>query len=102
MVNKKLILSIIFSITLLLSSCSDKKTKPEPENFLTLADLTGVVTLKEDSPSVRVIRVKAKAFIKLNNIRAAKAKAMEIASGQAVDVMVRELLSAEDYNNNFA
>ena len=102
MVNKKLILSIIFSITLLLSSCSDKKTKPEPENFLTLADLTGVVTLKEDSPSVRVIRVKAKAFIKLNNIRAAKAKAMEIASGQAVDVMVRELLSDEDYNNNFA
>ena len=30
-----------------------------------------------------------------------KAKAMEIASNQAVDAMVRELLPDEDYNNNF-
>jgi len=50
---------------------------------------------------VRVIRIKAKAFIKRNDIRAAKAKAMEVASAQAVDVMVRELLPDEDYNNNF-
>ncbi|MEY8206971.1 MAG: hypothetical protein RPT10_04050, partial [SAR324 cluster bacterium] len=68
----------------------------------TLADLTGRVTLKEDSPGVRVIRVKAKAFIKRNDIRAAKAKAMEIAGAQAVDEMVRELLADEDYNNKFA
>jgi len=100
--NKIPIISIIFSIVLLLNSCASKKNEPKPENFLTLADLTGRVTLKEDSPSVRVIRIKSKAFIKLNNIRAAKSKAMEIASAQAIDVMVRELLSDEDYNNNFA
>ena len=58
--------------------------------------------MKEDSPGVRVIRVKAKAFIKRNDIRAAKAKAMEIAGAQAVDEMVRELLADEDYNNKFA
>ena len=81
---------------------SDKEVKPKPEDFLTLADLSGRVNLKEDSPGVRVIRIKAKAFIKRNDIRAAKAKAMEIASTQAVDAMVRELLADEDYNNNFA
>ena len=75
---------------------------PKPENFLTLADLSGRVTLKEDSPGVRVIRIKAKAFIKRNDIRAAKTKAIEIASARAVDAMVRELLADEDYNNNFA
>jgi len=96
-----LILSIILGLALLLSSCAAKKAAPKPENFLTLADLTGRVTLKEDSPGVRVIRIKAKAFIKRNDIRAAKAKAMEVASAQAVDVMVRELLPDEDYNNNF-
>ena len=97
-----LILSIILGLALLLSGCAAKKADPKPENFLTLADLTGRVTLKEDSPGVRVIRVKAKAFIKRNDIRAAKAKAMEIASAQAVDEMVRELLADEDYNNKFA
>ena len=81
--------------------CS-KKAEPKPENFLTLADLSGRVNLKEDSPGVRVIRIKAKAFIKRNDIRAAKAKAMEIAGAQAVDEMVRELLADEDYNNKFA
>jgi len=96
-----LILSIILGLALLLSGCAAKKSDPKPENFLTLADLTGRVTLKEDSPGVRVIRIKAKAFIKRNDIRAAKAKAMEVASAQAVDVMVRELLPDEDYNNNF-
>ena len=97
-----LILSIILGLALLLSGCAAKKADPKPENFLTLADLTGRVTLKEDSPGVRVIRVKAKAFIKRNDIRAAKAKAMEIAGAQAVDEMVRELLADEDYNNKFA
>ena len=79
-----------------------KKPEPKPEEFLTLADLTGRVTLKEDSPDVRVIRIKAKAFIKRNDIRAAKAKAMETASAKAVDAMVRELLADEDYNDKFA
>ncbi len=96
-----LLLSFILGLALLFSGCAAKKAAPKPENFLTLADLTGRVTLKEDSPGVRVIRIKAKAFIKRNDIRAAKAKAMEVASAQAVDVMVRELLPDEDYNNNF-
>ena len=97
-----LLLSFILGLALLFSGCADKKAVPKPENFLTLADLSGRVNLKEDSPGVRVIRIKAKAFIKRNDIRAAKAKAMEIAGAQAVDEMVRELLADEDYNNKFA
>ena len=97
-----LLLSFILGLALLFSGCAAKKAEPKPENFLTLADLSGRVNLKEDSPGVRVIRVKAKAFIKRNDIRAAKAKAMEIAGAQAVDEMVRELLADEDYNNKFA
>jgi len=97
-----LLLSFILGLALLFSGCADKKAVPKPENFLTLADLSGRVNLKEDSPGVRVIRIKAKAFIKRNDIRAAKAKAMEIAGAQAVDAMVRELLADEDYNNKFA
>ncbi|MBS1254436.1 MAG: hypothetical protein MAG581_00230 [Deltaproteobacteria bacterium] len=99
--NKNFIFSTLLILAVLLSGCAAKKQEPKPEEFLTLADLTGRVTLKEDSPDVRVIRIKAKAFIKRNDIRAAKAKAMEIASTQAVDAMVRELLPDEDYNNNF-
>ena len=93
-----LILSIILGLALLLSGCAAKKADPKPENFLTLADLTGRVTLKEDSPGVRVIRIKAKAFIKRNDIRAAKTKAIEIASARAVDAMVRELLARINKN----
>jgi len=97
-----LLLSFILGLALLFSGCAAKKAEPKPENFLPLADLSGRVNLKEDSPGVRVIRIKAKAFIKRNDIRAAKAKAMEIAGAQAVDEMVRELLADEDYNNKFA
>ncbi len=97
-----LLLSFILGLALLFSGCAAKKAEPKPENFLTLADLSGRVHLKEDSPGVRVIRIKAKAFIKRNDIRAAKTKAMEIAGAQAVDEMVRELLADEDYNNKFA
>ena len=100
--SKRMFLLILASVILVLVGCADKEVKPKPEDFLTLADLSGRVNLKEDSPGVRVIRIKAKAFIKRNDIRAAKAKAMEIASTQAVDAMVRELLADEDYNNNFA
>jgi len=102
MMSKRMFLLILASVILVLVGCADKEVKPKPEDFLTLADLSGRVNLKEDSPGVRVIRIKAKAFIKRNDIRAAKAKAMEIASTQAVDAMVRELLADEDYNNNFA
>ena len=91
-----LLLSFILGLALFLSGCAAKKMELKPENFLTLADLSGRVNLKEDSPGVRVIRIKAKAFIKRNDIRAAKAKAMEIAGAKAVDEMVRELLADED------
>ena len=92
--SKRLFLLILASVLLVLVGCADiKPPQPKPEEFLTLADLSGRVNLKEDSPGVRVIRIKAKAFIKRNDIRAAKAKAIEIASARAVDAMVRELLS---------
>lgn len=95
------ILAIVFS--LLLVSCSfGSKPKPITEaSFLTLADVTGRTTLREDSPDVRVISVKAKAFIKRNDYRAARQKAMETAAVAAVETMVRELMSAEDYNRRY-
>ncbi|MCP4297178.1 MAG: hypothetical protein GY786_16375 [Proteobacteria bacterium] len=90
---------------LVLSACSKKsKPKPQPraiENFLTLADVSGRTSFKEDSPEIRVINIKAKSFIKRNNIRAAKQLALEIAANKAVDEMVRELLGADAYNNNY-
>ena len=92
------ILSFLLGLVLLLSGCAAKEVEPKPENFLTLADLSGRVNLKEDSPGVRVIRIKAKAFIKRNDIRAAKTKAIEIASARAVDAMVRELLARINKN----
>jgi len=100
--SKRMFLLILASVLLVLVGCAGKPAQPKPEEFLTLADVTGRVNLKEDSPDVRVIRIKAKSFIKRNDIRAAKAKALEIASAQAVDAMVRELLPDEDYNNNFS
>ena len=79
MLNKNFIISSLLILTIIVSGCAAKKKEPKPEEFLTLADLSGRVTLKEDSPDVRVIRIKSKAFIKRNDVRAAKAKALEIA-----------------------
>ena len=88
-----------------LVGCGDlmKSAPPPPkaENFLTLADVNGRVSLKENSPGVRVIRVKSKAFIKRNDIRSAKIQATNYAMAYAVDEMVRELLTQETYNNNY-
>ena len=99
----KLLLHLILPVALLFSGCaglldSPPPPPPKPSEFLTLADLSGRVNLKEDSPGVRVIRIKAKAFIKRNDIRAAKTKAIEIASARAVDAMVRELLARINKN----
>lgn len=96
------ILIPVLSVVLLASCATAPPPKPKLEEFLTLADLSGRPTLKEDSPDVRVIRVKAKSFIKQNNIRMAKTKALEVATKQAVDEMVRELLPADTYNLKFA
>ena len=49
-----LLLSFILGLALFFSGCAAKKMEPKPENFLTLADLSGRVNLKEDSPGVRV------------------------------------------------
>ncbi len=98
--GNKIIAIIIAS--LLVSCSSGSKPVPITEaNFLTLADVTGRTTLKEDSPDVRVINVKAKALIKKQNTLAAKRKAMENAAIIAVETMVRELMSAEDYNRRY-
>jgi len=94
---------VILFLSLFLMSCSFG-SKPEPitqANYLTLADVTGRTNLHEDSPDVRVISVKAKAFIKRNDIRAARQKAMEDATLSAVEAMVRELMTAEDYNRRY-
>jgi hypothetical protein len=101
---KKLRFFSIIAAAIFLTSCGMMGSKPEPirqETFLTLADVTGRTTLQEDSPDVRVINVKAKAFIKQNDIRQAKQAAVESASQMAVDSMIRELMTAEDYNRHY-
>lgn len=96
--------SITIFIITLLTSCGffgPKKKSVTRETFLTLADVSGRSSLKEDSPDVRVINVKSKAFIKRNDIRAAKQIAVETASKMAVDTMVRELMTSEAYNRRY-
>ena len=101
MMLKKLAVPAIVGL-FLISSCGGKGSAPiTQENFLTLADVTGQTSYSEDSPDVRVINVKAKAFIKQNNIRAAKQKALAVGSKKAVEAMVRELLAAEQYNRKY-
>ena len=89
-------------LTVALVACSKSKPEPPPpEEFLTLADVSGRPTLAEDSPDVRVIQVKTKSFIKQNDLRAAKTKAVALATVVAVDEMVRELLPSSTYNENY-
>ncbi len=89
---------------LIVQACSLTESEPKPvavEDFLTLADVTGRTSYKEDSPEIRVINIKEKAFIKKNDIRLSRQKALEKASVKAVETMVRELLNAEVYNRRF-
>ena len=88
-------------LTVALVACSKSKPEPPPpEEFRTLADVSGRPTLVEDSPDVRVI-VKTKSFIKQNDLRTAKTKAVELATVAADDEMVRELLPSSTYNENY-
>jgi len=82
---------VLLLLTVALVACSKSKLPPPPEEFLTLADVSVRPTLVEDSPDVRVI-VKTKSFIKQNDLRTAKTKAVELATVAADDEMVRELL----------
>jgi TPR repeat protein len=70
-------------------------------DLITLADVQGRNTLIEDSRDVRVINVKTKALIEGHDSFAAKRKAIENAAIIAVETMVRELMSAEDYNRRY-
>ena len=89
-------------LTVALVACSKSKPEPPPpEEFLTLADVSGRPTLAEDSPDVRVIQVKTKSFVKQNDLRAAKTKAVALATVVAVDETVRELLPSSTYNENY-
>ena len=93
---------VLLLLTVALVACSKSKPEPPPpEEFLTLADVSGRPTLVEDSPDVRVIQVKTKSFIKQNDLRAAKTKAVELATLVAVDEMVRELLPSSTYSENY-
>ena len=83
---------VLLLLTVALVACSKSKPgPPPPEEFLTLADVSSRPTLVEDSPDVRVM-VETKSFIKQNDLRTAKTKAVELATVAADDEMVRELL----------
>lgn len=91
---------------LIVSACSTTSMRSaDPvitqDTFITLADVTGQTRFIEDSPDIRVIGVKAKAMIKKENQIEARKKALENAGTLAVDVMIRELMSAETYNRNY-
>ena len=92
---------VLLLLTVALVACSKSKPEPlPPEEFLTLADVSGRPKLVEDSPDVRVIQVKSKSFIKQNDLRTAKTKTVELAA-VAADEMVRELLPSSNYNENY-
>ena len=83
---------VLLLLTVALVACSKSKPEPPPpEEFRTLADVSGSPTLVENAPDVRVM-VKTKSFIKQNDLRTAKIKAVELATVAADDEMVRELL----------
>ena len=96
---------IFYSCILLLVGCfgsqPKKKVPSLAETFLTLADISGRSPYKESAEDIRVINVRAKAFIKRNDQSAAKRKALENARKIAVDTMVRELLPEETYNRSY-
>ena len=91
---------VLLLLTVALVACSKSKPgPPPPEEFLTLADVSSRPTLLEDSPDVRVM-VETKSFIKQNDLRTAKTKAVKLAA-VASDEIVRELLPSSTYNENY-
>ena len=91
---------VLLLLTVALVACSKSKPgPPPPEEFLTLADVSSRPTLVEDSPDVRVM-VETKSFIKQNDLRTAKTKAVKLAAVAAAEI-VRELLPSSTYNENY-
>ena len=83
---------VLLLLTVALETCSKFKPEPPPpEEFLTLADVSGSPTPVENAPDARVM-VKTKSFIKQNDLRTAKTKAVALAAVAANDEIVRELL----------
>ncbi|MBU2510115.1 hypothetical protein KJ966_02215 [bacterium] len=100
----KSIIVLIAVLSLFVVGCGKTKPTPKPvieEDFLTLADISGRTSFEEDTPDVRVIKVKAKALIKKDDIRLAKNSALENAGKMAVEAMVRELMTSDDYNRRY-
>ena len=92
---------VLLLLTVALVACSKSKPEPPPpEEFHTLADVSGRPTLVENAPDVRVM-VKTKSFIKQNDLRTAKTKAVELATVAADDEMVRKLSPPSTYNENY-
>ena len=92
---------VLLLLTVALVACSKSKPgPPPPEEFLTLADVSSRPTLVEDSPDVRVM-VETKSFIKQNDLRTAKTKAVKLAAVAADDEIVRELLPSSTYNEDY-
>ena len=81
----------------------NRHPSPRPKIFLPLQIVNERISFRESNitPDIRVICAKAKAFIKQNDLRSAKILATNQATSYAVDDMVRELLTEENYNNNF-
>ena len=92
---------LLLLIVVLVARSKSKPEPPPPEKFLILADVSGRPTLVEDFPDVRVIQVKTKSFIKQNDLRTAKTKAVKLAAVAAADEIVRELLPSSTYNENY-
>ncbi len=100
----KSVIVLIAVVSFMVVGCGKSKPKPKPiveEDFITLADLGGRTTFQEDTPDVRVIKVKAKALIKKGDIMLAKRNALQNAGKIAVESMVRELMTTDDYNRRY-
>jgi hypothetical protein len=98
------IILLIAAVSLIAAGCGPTKpaTKPVIEaEFLTLADISGSTSFKAGPHGVRIIKVKAKALIKRDDVRLAKKNALQNATKMAVEAMVRELMNAEDYNRGY-
>ncbi len=93
---KNWILLLLLCLLITLTSCG--KTV---ENYLILSDVQGNAAFQENTPDARVVNVRAKAIIKAESVVNAQKQALSVASQKAVDQVVREVTTAEQYNANY-